>query len=464
MGGRGYAQRGTAMAEEASLSWRPAFHALLLMATAFLPASSLLARRALTVQTYDQSCALASLSTLMRWGGIEASEEQLRAVLLHRYNDPGARARISKGLSSAELIETARLVDPRTQLNPGLATLEQAAWLAHIEPFILLLHDSDDRRNSAVGHFVVIEGFDPARGFLVADPAGGTRTFQTTERLRVKVRGLDGDPRALVLRLTVAGNKVSLEPIEAAERNAIPDFDLRRLIRQGVLLPAGRTAATLSIGGSATAVNIGHGLKVVEDGRTIELELRHALKSGVEFGVAAARQSSRPTLETGDRTRRVLPKQADLSFALNGSLPAKLLNTDGVFSIGASFDSQLRPGSVRLGYRIARTQGPRLLLQAGGDVGVEKANRSWSIVAYPALSAVRPIGKRDILVVDAGVAIGASGHRPALFTTALAFSHRISETVTLHATGQIQRAFDGSDRANRISFGVTVMPPKRLTR
>jgi hypothetical protein len=87
-----------------------------------------------------------------------------------------------------------------------------------------------------------------------------------------------------------------------------------------------------------------------------------------------------------------------------------------------------------------------------------------AIVAYPALSAVRPIGKRDILVVDAGVAIGASGHRPVLFTTALAFSHRINETVTLHATGQIQRAFDGSSRATTLGFGVTIMPPKVFTR
>lgn len=304
-------------------------------------------------QVRDDDCGPAALVTLMRMAGVEISESALLTGLAVNTD------RRREGLTALDLRRMVERSGTGLSLAGEFVGEDRLNQMVQQRPVIVLLYEFGERRNGAtpaIGHFVVLEAWSQARGFLVADPALGRRGFMSLGEVSQQAHPRSGERshEILVMYLERDG------PIAAHAGLVTSDEerrygDLRDLRRLATGLPRGKTLVTLAVSHARSRLRIGGDapLELSTSDSTATFIVQHGLDNrttlnwslGLSRSGAALRFSGTPGFSLGSHDVAT-PMQVALSRRVDLGLPE---NVSTELSVGAAFRDVVRPIGLNAG-------------------------------------------------------------------------------------------------------------------
>lgn len=248
-------------------------------------------------QAYDQSCGLASLATLLNWGGYKVTERHLLGILQEDQPpaNPGiSREREQRGLSITELVQLVSSLGLGLELKPRYHSASQLRQAVRREALIIFTLEPASGSQEATGHFTIIAGYSPTRGYLRADSLDASYSFQKEEDLLRSSQIWEDGTRTAVLSLRKNDVPIALaEKIGEEEEAQTAEFSISRLFRTYTPIDKGRTQIGISSFFNRTDIEEsagGQSLRLRSDSASMIISVRHGLTARTEiFGEIATR-------------------------------------------------------------------------------------------------------------------------------------------------------------------------------
>jgi hypothetical protein len=375
---------------------------LLFLVMAATPAAG---RRPVQRQGYDQSCALASLGTLLSWGGTSVDEQRLLAELdVVTPRGTAARRRLEDGVTASQLILLAGRLDPTVRLIAELRTPQQVQTLAEEEVFLLYLLDGGGS-GLALRHFTVIDGYIPSRGFVRADPVDGRHVVQPAKSLFEA--GLQWRDRSRMLVLRALRGTMPLvvpEPV-SDDPSDIPYLAEARTLAAAAAIPDGRTLVSLTATlGEISSPRV-EGLRLTSLSRSMALSVTHGIGGDAEFTATIPFGSERASLSF----RRGGIPAVDLARSRGPGAPIfawsqRIPQAFGP-SIQTAVTASFRPwGHFGLGVTGATAAGPSTLFEIGVDMQAVRGRGHWHWGGSLSVSATQSLSSSWQLSAQAAMA------------------------------------------------------------
>ena len=444
--------------------------AALCLAAASTPSK---AERPIQVQRYDRSCGPAAVATLLSWAGFDISEEALIAAL--RRVAPLTDENRREGFSIAQLARAIHDLGLGVSLEQRYLTPGEFKQNAQLEPLIVRLIESSDRPGYGTGHFTIVDGFSPRRGFRRADSLDGTYTFHPEDAFiaaaLVSSRELGGQYIA-VLRLRRAGAPVlSAQPVTADDEQRLLGTPRSRLLESMAPLSSGGSQIVTSVshGSSRFAVPELAGFQFREGGWTTSLQLRHGLSPNTEIFAQVSGNTSRlaarlpddPEMSVRMRSVAVDPLAVGVSTRLPISpAPGWLVTGTALALLDPRPAIKGLAGGVDALWQIDEDW----RLQAGGRVSFARSTHAWMATASVTAGMARQLNSRVTAFGEIGIDFAMTGDRSPGGTIRIAVNYSLGDSWALQPFVE-QSLFGGGDfSATAIGLSVAYQLPRALGR
>jgi hypothetical protein len=359
--------------------------------------------RTVTRQSGAMGCGLATLSTLLSWSGYAISEQALTTMLRDIVYD-GDPARFQKyvqqGASPGELQSLVEQLGGDLVLEKRVVTLEQARELARSEAFIVYLYEK--RPGGIAGHFTVLAGYDPNKGWLRADSLDGAYAWQKNSDFSASALVQREGKGLTVLRLR-RGSRIAArsENLGAVADEPVPWIETARLLAG--LSPTSGTSMSLSLNRSVEAYD-DNGVELRMADFTSSLSISHPLSpevvvaASIPFSTGAAHLSIRDfsTFDLGS-TSGIGRINLSISHRL------KMRSKSGVAWIGLSgrLSHRLRQPGGSISATFSRAVGAKSAISAQLYLEGDRLARKWSFSLNPSLSFSHALTDRLTVGVNA---------------------------------------------------------------
>jgi hypothetical protein len=405
-------------------------------------------------QDRDDDCGAAVLAMLLRSAGYEVSERELERAAGRLSGG------VARGLSMADLQRM--VAATASDLTLAGEWMNERALIERVvaTPVIALLYEQGGRRGAetaALGHYVLLEGWSPSRGFLASDPAIGRRGFIASRELfsSAHQRNQGGARQILILHLRRAGYPLPRGiPVAEQEERSLRDItELRRL-------PAG-----LAPGQAVLNLTLRHGSlrerspgeeqialrsRSASAGIILQYGLadRQALSLSVDWGRASGTIQVPGGPAFSYRDAAIGPIQVGYMRQFN--LPGRE-NVSASLSAAVAFSREGIPAGATFGLT-AQAQHRRTSLIGALDFSLAPARHDLGAAAAVSVGIARDLGGR----VNIGVALSARLPSEGRVESSILFfgSVRISNSMEfgIYASQGIARPHGSSAR----EFGLTL--------
>lgn len=382
------------------------------------------ARRLVLKQDFDRSCGLASLATVLQWGGYKISERDLLERARAIFSEDQSRRQAKLGFSVVELRQLVESLGLNISLEPRFLTEGQLIEVAQREVLIVYIVENSGRRGLGSGHFTILDGYSVRRGFLRADSADGTYQFESSKDFLASSEIWRDRTATQVLYVRSQGAPLATTlGISEADERTVSSVSKARIIRAVSPVPENKTQLTFLSGVSRTSASQGVGagrVRLSSTALTNSITVRHGVLQNLDLAVSLATSAEKSVLivPTGERlpihnAQIVGPLTVSISGARRISKDMMLL---GGASAAISSRAKLEGVSATVGAAwsvtdnltlLARstmgrvseegTLTPRVTHSATASVGMlHKINRRWWLSAegvsiLPLRSASQPI-------------------------------------------------------------------------
>jgi hypothetical protein len=399
----------------------------------------------------------------LSWGGYSIREADVIAA----YDRVAIRTpKINKdGFSMPELSRAVAAMEIGVTLDQRYLTPEQLKVRVRYEPLIVFLPETSGKTGTVRGHFTIVDGYSPRRGFRRADSADGSYTFHPEQSfLEAALRPSTTYGRPLVPTFALRHNGAPVafsEAVTPTDERQLLGTARNRLLESLAPVGAGTMQLTLTAGVQSVRLRDPGlpGIELRTRGQLGSMQLRRGIGPSSEIFVSSS--------ITGDKLVVQLPGQAPIALAGTHNKVGPVL-----FGFSREIEAGLPAGGKLIATAVSIVDfHPRFgglggqlsslwqidgdwSLRGGAGIVAARQNKRFYYTASAEIGATRQLSPRLSLTGD--LSFGFPVNYPSSVTASASLA--LQRSFGSRWAGQIflERSFLGTDRLRAASIGLTV--------